>query len=398
MRFVDLIATAWLNLWAHRLRAALSILGVVIGIGSFAIMYSVGEGAKQETLRILKELGSDVLSITLDTDGDEGGFGGQPVHLTTATIDKLLNECPSLSEAAIKLSGDVEFTKSGQAYVEVYPAAGVSANYLTMFKQEVAMGRLFHEADNRYLNPVCILGNEVAEEVFPNGNPMGRRVAIKGYLFTVVGVLRPPERMLMALGDLESEVLIPLALANRLFAKNSRPELFVLANDTGHAMLELQRYFYARLGDDSLFSISSQRKLLQAQEKNVQVFQYVLWAIGSISLLVGGIGIMNIMLVSVTERLREIGIRRALGASRRSIVAQFLMEALLLCLIGAAGGTIVGYFGADLVGRWTRFTPAFSLELLLLSLAIAAAIGIIFGTYPAFRAAKLEPSRVLRYE
>lgn len=396
MLFRDLIATAWLNLWAHRLRASLSILGVVIGIGAFAIMYSVGEGAKQETIRILKELGSDVLSITLDTDSDAAGGGVKPS--TNALLDNMLKECPSLSDASIRLSGDVEFMKSGAADVEVYPAAGVSANYLAMFKQEAAAGRLFRETDNRYLNPVCIMGNEVAAEIFPNGNAVGKRVAIKGYLFTVVGVLKRPERMLMALDDLESQVLIPVSLANRLFSKDARPKLLVLANHTGDAMLELQRYFSVRLGDDSLFSISSQRKLLQAQEKNVRVFQYVLWAIGSISLLVGGIGIMNIMLVSVTERLREIGIRRALGANRRSIVLQFLMESLLLCLIGAAGGTLLGYSGADLVGRWTRFTPVFSLKLLLLSLAIAAGIGILFGTYPAFRAARLDPSRVLRYE
>jgi putative ABC transport system permease protein len=396
MRFRDLIATAWTNLWAHRLRAFLSILGVVIGIGSFSIMYSVGEGARQETIRILKEMGSDVLIVTLNTFG--GNEDGMAQDILISQTNSLLRECPSVADVSIKITGQISITEPGKAISNFYPANGVSANYQTMFKLEADMGRLFHPSDHDSFNTVCVLGNDMAKRMFPHEYPIGKTVTIKGYLFTIIGVLKRPERMLMMLTDIPSSVLIPDTVADRLFDKNTPPEVFALAEDTEGATLEIQHFLTSRLGNPSRFRIISQRNLLLAREKSVKVIQQVLWAIGSISLLVGGIGIMNIMLVSVTERLREIGIRRALGANRRSIVQQFLMEAILLCLIGAVGGTMLGYFGSRVVEHWTRFTPVFSVELLVLSLLIAALIGIVFGTYPAFRASKLDPSRVLRYE
>jgi ABC-type antimicrobial peptide transport system permease subunit len=267
-----------------------------------------------------------------------------------------------------------------------------------MFKLEPAIGRLFSDFDFESLNPVCILGNVLAGGLFPGEDPLHKKIDIKGQLFDIVGVLKEPSRMVMALDDVESQVIIPISVGQRVFGPNRPLTLYVLANETEAATLELRHLFRVRYDSEAAFTIRSQKKLIEAQERNVKVFQYVLWTIGSISLLVGGIGIMNIMLVSVTERLREIGIRRAIGAKRHEILFQFLAESMLLCIIGAAGGIVLGYFGSKLTGQWTRFTPLFSSELMAVSLAIAAFIGVVFGTYPAFRAAKLDPARALRYD
>ena len=309
-----------------------------------------------------------------------------------------LKSCRAISAVSAKISDQIEFQLSGKDEVEVYQVVGVTTNFQQMFKLAPARGRLISDFDLDSRNPVCIIGHSLASEIFPGEDPINKKIDIKGYLFDIIGVLKEPSQMVMALDDVESQVIIPISLAQRIFESKKMPTLYMLAGDTDGAMLELRHFFKSRFDNDRFFSVHSQKNLIIAQEKNVQVFQYMLWAIGSISLLVGGIGIMNIMLVSVTERLREIGIRRAIGAHRQEILLQFLAESLLLCIIGAAGGMILGYFGSKLVARWTKFIPIFSFELLAVSLSIAALIGIIFGTYPAFRAAKLDPSRALRYD
>jgi putative ABC transport system permease protein len=384
------------SLWLHKLRTFLSVLGIIIGIGSFSIMQSVGEGARQETIRIMKELGSDVL--TLNQSVDPSDAGSKAYRPTIEDIRNWLKGSPAISALCGKISEQVELPLPGVNEVEVHPVAGVSANFCQVFKLEAASGRLLSDFDFESRNPVCILGNDLASRIFPGENPLNKKIDIKGQLFDIVGVLKAPSRMVMALDDVESQVIIPISVAQRVFGLNRPLTLYVVANDTEAATLELRHLFKARYDSEAVFTIRSQKKLIEAQERNVKVFQYVLWTIGSISLLVGGIGIMNIMLVSVTERLREIGIRRAIGAKRHEILFQFLAESLLLCVIGAVGGMVLGYFGSKLTGQWTRFTPVFSSELLAVSLAIAAFIGIVFGTYPAFRAAKLDPARALRYD
>jgi putative ABC transport system permease protein len=392
----DLVATSWQNLWVHRLRAALSILGIIIGIGSFSIMQSVGEGARQETIRIMKELGSDVLTLTQNVDPSESA--GKSRRPAIEDIRNGVKGSPAIADVSGKISDQVELPLPGVNEMEVHPVAGVTANFLQMFKLEAASGRLISDFDHVSLNSVCLLGHELAAQMFPGENPLHKRIDIKGQLFDIVGVLKAPSKMVMALDDVESQVIIPIPVAQRVFGLNRPLTLYVVANDTDSATMELRHVFKTRYDSEAVFTIRSQKKLIEAQERNVKVFQYVLWTIGSISLLVGGIGIMNIMLVSVTERLREIGIRRAIGAKRHEILFQFLAESLLLCVIGAVGGMVLGYFGSKLTGQWTRFTPVFSSELLAVSLAIAAFIGVVFGTYPAFRAAKLDPARALRYD
>jgi len=197
---------------------------------------------------------------------------------------------------------------------------------------------------------------------------------------------------------LKDSILIPLPSALKLFPIETTTTLHLRGINTDAAMAEIKQFLFRRFGEAASFDIQSQRLVLKAQQQSLRIFEYVLWAIGSISLLVGGIGIMNIMLVSVTERVREIGIRRAVGATRLEIKMQFLCEAMLLCVLGGLGGTLIGFAGSKLISRLFGFSPIFSLKLLVVAIATASALGLICGTYPAVRAANQDPTIVLRYD
>jgi putative ABC transport system permease protein len=221
-------------------------------------------------------------------------------------------------------------------------------------------------------------------------------VPINGYLFKVVGIMKKTERL--AAEDINRAALIPITLAQRLFPTKKIRTIYARGKDTNISTAELSQFFYRRFGEEQRFEIQSQKLILETQQKSIKIFEYVLWTIGGISLLVGGIGIMNIMLVSVTERVREIGIRRAVGATKWDIKIQFLFESILLCVLGGLGGATLGFFTSRLISRSFQFSPVFSGKLLLLAISIATVLGIVCGTYPAVRAANQDPTIVLRYE
>lgn len=391
----DLINTAWHSLWSHRLRSMLSILGIVIGIGSFSLMYSVGEGARQATMQSMQELGADVLSVQA-RDSSQKNIRFKSGKLTFKDVYALKQECPSISIVSPIVKGQASFYQKEKS--ESFSVVGITTSHQEMFKLKAESGRLISDFDAESRNQNCLVGSEVASFIFGDINPLGQFLSIQGYQFKVIGTMRNPDRIKIGMSDIEREIFVPLPFVQRLFHTDGISTLYIRAKDTYKSMSELRRFFQMRYGDDTLFEISSQKELLQAQEKFVKIFEYVLWAISSISLLVGGIGILNIMLVSVTERLREIGIRRALGATQKSIMFQFMFESILLCVFGACGGALMGFFGLKLISCFSKFAPVFSLKLLLVALVIASFIGILFGTYPAIRAAKQDPTSALRYD
>ena len=391
----DIIGTAWQSLGVHRLRTGLSILGIVIGIASFSIMYSVGESAQQKTNQAIQELGADVIQIRPQRSkaSDKKKPAARGETLSLRDIDGIKGFCPAVSDVSPEICDSTDFYRHGKK--EMLNVTGILPAYEEMFKLQDARGRTISELDLESGHQVCLLGDMAAARIFGNKDPLGEPLAIKGYLFKVIGIINDTG---LGMANVKNDILIPLPLAQRLFQSNEIPTLYVRARDTNSAMAELERYFQLRYGDANRFEIRSQKLLLQTQEKNIKIFEYILWTIGSISLLVGGIGIMNIMLVSVTERVREIGIRRALGATKTEIKLQFLCESILLCLVGAMGGTILGFLGARLISYLFRFPPVFSVKLLIIALVIASVLGIVCGTYPAARAANQDPTVVLRYE
>jgi putative ABC transport system permease protein len=392
----DIIDSAWHSLWNHRLRSVLSILGIVIGIGSFSLMYSMGEGARQATIKSIKELGADVLSVEGKAPSQQNP-GFKSGRLSFKDIDALKRDCPSISIASPIVRGQASFNRRGNS--KSFNVTGITTSHQKMFKLKAASGRLISDFDMEFQNQNCVVGSEVASSIFGDKTPLGQSIPIQGYQFKVIGTINDPDSMMVGMANIGSEILVPLPFVQRLFHSNDISTLYVTAEDTSKAISELRRFFQMRYGDNVLFDIQSQKQLLQTQEQFVKIFEYILWAISSISLMVGGIGILNIMLVSVTERLREIGIRRALGATQKSIMLQFMFESILLCVFGACGGTLMGFLGIKLISYiLPKFTPVFSLKLLLVALGIASFIGVLFGTYPAVRAARQDPTSALRYD
>lgn len=392
MKPIDILQSSWQSLTMHRLRSGLSILGILIGIASFSIMYSIGETARAKTINAIKELGGDVLSVNPKAKDTEATVS-KSVVLTLEDVSNIKRDCISVSRISPEISGTTEFFHGGVS--ESITVVGILPVYLEMFKIKVGKGRLINEVDIDSGHQVCLIGFEMAKRLFKDRDPLGQPLKIRGYQFQVIGIMKDYGQG--GLISINSSILIPFSFARRLIEKDISA-LYVHSQDTNRAMAELSRYFLLRNADATGFEIRSQKHLLQAQEQSSRIFQYILWAISSISLVVGGIGIMNIMLVSVTERLREIGIRRALGATKTEIKLQFLCESILLCFVGAFGGTVLGFLGARVVSYSLQFSPIFSVKLLLLALTIASLLGIICGTYPAARAASQDPTIVLRYE
>jgi putative ABC transport system permease protein len=389
----DIITTAWESLGVHRLRTGLSILGILIGIASFSVMYSVGESARQQTVQALQELGGDVLQVVSREPSLKGIQAKRGSGLSLQDAFAIKQFCLEVADVSPQISGYTDFFRRGE--VERVSVLGILPNFLGMLKLQVIEGRPISQLDVKAEHPVCLLGSEVAKRFFANKDPLKQQVNINGYLFEAIGVIKDSKFGLISSNN---AILIPLSLAQRLFQNNEIKQLYVRSHNTAESIYQLRRFFQARYGNNSQFEIRSQKLLLENQQSQLKIFEYILWTIGSISLLVGGIGIMNIMLVSVTERVREIGIRRALGATKTEIKLQFLCESILLCLVGAMGGTLVGFLGARLLSYLFHFPPVFSVKVLLVALVIASVLGIVCGTYPAARAAEQDPTVVLRYE
>ncbi len=388
----DIVETAWQSLRAHRLRTGLSVLGIVIGIASFSIMYSVGEAARQKTIQALKELGGDILRVSTKADKDRPNR--EEISLNLKDLATIQATCPNVLDVSPEFTNNAEFFRAGK--FQSFNVIGVLPIYFSMNKIQVARGHLISDHDLQYYLPVCLLGEELAVELFPEKEALGQMVPINGYLLKVVGIMKKTERL--AAEDINRAALIPITLAQRLFPTKKIRTIYARGKDTNISTAELSQFFYRRFGEEQRFEIQSQKLILETQQKSIKIFEYVLWTIGSISLLVGGIGIMNIMLVSVTERVREIGIRRAVGATKWDIKIQFMFESILLCLLGGLGGATLGFLASRLISRSFQFSPVFSGKLLLLAISIATVLGIVCGTYPAVRAANQDPTIVLRYE
>jgi putative ABC transport system permease protein len=387
----DLLLTSWESLWAHRLRTALSVLGIVIGIASFSLMYSIGETARQRTLKALKALGGDIFQVTYKADPESDP--NKEVSFTLQDVSIIKKTCPSILDVSPELNTTAIYYRGGEPDRDEVKA--VLPSYFSLNQIKLSRGRLFTGLDMEHDLQVCLIPEKKATELFPGKDPLAQKISINGYLFKVIGVLEKTHIFFQA--SLEQGFIIPLPIAQRLFPDEKISRLYFRGTDTQTAMSEMKQFLFRRFGN-APFEIQSQRLLLKAQQTFLRIIEYILVTIGSIALMVGGIGIMNIMLVSVTERVREIGIRRALGATRLDIKLQFLCESILLCVLGGLGGTLLGFAGSRLISRLVKSPTVFSVKVLLLSVTMATILGMICGTYPAARAANQDPTIVLRYE
>jgi putative ABC transport system permease protein len=392
----------------NKMRSALTMLGIIIGVGAVIAMLAIGTGASNRIAEQISSMGSNLLIVlpgATTAGGVRMGSGTQPT-LTMGDADAILKECPAIANVAPVLSGVAQVIYGHQNWST--GVVGTTPDMLVVRDWPIASGRPFTEQDVKSATKVCLLGQTVVDNLFGDTNPVGKVIRIKNVPFTVMGVLAPKGQSPRG-DDQDDTIYIPLTTAQKKLFGTSFPGMVRIimvkaksTEDLGPAENQINELLKQRhhIGpkQENDFTVRNLTEIMQAAEQSTKVMTLLLGAIASVSLLVGGIGIMNIMLVSVTERTREIGIRMAIGAKTWDIRLQFIIEALTLSLIGGVAGIIAGISGSEIISMlagWTTIVSPFSI---LLAFGFSGLVGIFFGFYPAYKASLLNPIDALRYE
>jgi len=392
----------------NKMRSGLTMLGIIIGVGSVIAMLAVGTGASEKIRQQISSIGSNLLLIhpgSTTSGGLRMGMGSQPT-LTKDDADAILREIPKVQEVAPVLSGVAQVVYGNQNWsTGVY---GSTPGIFVVRDLSLVAGRIFTEQDIRSATKVAVLGQTVVTNLFGSSNPIGQVVRIKKLPFTVIGVLAEKGQSMQG-QDQDDIIYIPVTTAQKKIFGTAFPGMVRIimvkvrhADDLNAVENELNSLLRQRhrIGprEDNDFQVRNLTDMMQMAEQSSRIMTLLLGAIASVSLLVGGIGIMNIMLVSVTERTREIGIRMAVGAKTWDIRLQFMIEALTLSLMGGVIGIILGIGGAKILSVMAGWETVVSTFSVLLAFGFSALVGIFFGFYPAYKASLLNPIDALRYE
>ena len=392
----------------NKMRSALTMLGIIIGVGAVITMLAVGTGARQRIGEQIASIGSNLIMVvpgSTTAGGVRMGAGTQST-MTLGDAEAIQKECPSVLYVAPVLSGVAQVVYGNQNWST--GITGTTMNMLYVRDWFLSAGRLFTEEEVRSAAKVCLLGQTVVDNLFGGINPVGQIIRIKKIPFTVIGILEAKGQDPGG-HDQDDTIYVPVTTAQKqlfgtqfpgmirtIMVKAKSTEDLAAAERQINELLR-QRHHIGQKHDDD-FTVRNLTQMMQAAEQSTEVMTLLLGAIASVSLLVGGIGIMNIMLVSVTERTREIGIRMAIGAKTWDIRLQFIIEALTLSLIGGVAGIIIGISGSKILSMlagWTTIVSPFSI---LLAFGFSGIVGIFFGFYPAYKASLLDPIDALRYE
>ena len=395
-------------LMVNKMRSALTMLGIIIGVSAVIAMIAVGSGAKQRIAEQIASMGSNLL-IVLSGSSTSGGLRFGSGTVPTLNVDDakaILTEIPSVKYVAPTLGGVAQVVFGNQNWSTVIN--GTTPEALEIRDWPLSSGRPFIQQDIDGATKVCLLGKTVADNLFGGIDPVGQVIRIKNVPFTVIGVLAPKGQSTQG-QDQDDTIIVPLTTAQKklfgmqfpgmvrvMLVQARGPEVMKEAEEQIIDLLRQRHHIQPKQDND--FSVRNLTEIMSTAEQSASVMSLLLGAIASISLIVGGIGIMNIMLVSVTERTREIGIRIAVGAKGRDILLQFLIESLVLSLIGGIMGIGIGVVGTLILSRFTQWPTLFSIEAILLAFLFSGSVGVFFGFYPARKASMLNPIEALRYE
>jgi putative ABC transport system permease protein len=403
------VMTALRILGRNRLRAGLTMLGIVIGVAAVIAMVGIGEGAKRAVQAQIATIGTNVIIVFPGFTSVSGVRGSQGTAITLTVSDALdmKKRVPLLVETGWSRRDVMQIVNGNRNWSG--PVSGVSSSYLTIRDWSFTSGGPFTQTDLDSAARVALIGQTIVDNLFdPGEEPVGAIIRIKNVPFRVIGVLSPKGQSAQG-SDQDDVIFIPFTTAERkvfgtsfigsvgaMFASTAQSDDLPVAVEQMREVLRARHRLQGEQADD--FTIKTQVDIGKVQEGTSQTLTMMLFSIASVSLLVGGIGIMNILLVSVTERTREIGVRMAVGAKRRHIVMQFLIEAMTLSLLGGAVGIVLGVVGAKLTTIVAGWPTVISTDVIVVAFFFSLVVGLFFGLYPANKAARLNPIEALRYE
>lgn len=404
MKWKNLIKVAFKSIMKNRMRSFLTMLGIIIGVGAVISLVSIGQGTQAEVENQINSLGSNLIMVMPGTSRMGGvSRGSSSINtLTMNDVDRLRKEATLLKEVSplVRAAGQVIAVGNNWSTI----VEGVDPNYLKIRDWEIEEGSFFSERDKRSRKKVAILGNSVVEELFGDQSPIGARIRIRNIPFTVIGVLKEKGQSMM--GDQDDVILAPSTTVLYRMTEGKNIHMIYTSAISTEAMDEageeitriMRKNHRLREGEDDDFRVRSQTEIIERVSSITGTLTMLLGAIAAVSLLVGGIGIMNIMLVSVTERTREIGIRMAIGARGNDVLVQFLIEAVLLSLVGGLLGIAFGLILAEGASSLMNMSVVYDPLITFVAFFFSGAVGVFFGFYPARKASRMDPIEALRYE
>jgi len=401
---LDMLKEALRSIAHNKLRTALSMIGIIIGVAAVIGVVSVAEGTSRSIRQSLTSIGSNLILVS---PGFTRGVGGRTATALTEILekedaDRISQLCPSVKYVTPVQQGNFIVQYERQNSMATVMAA--RSVLFDMINVKLAQGEFFDESDEKAKRRVAVIGREVADELFPNGDAIGQTIRITSgsirQTYVVIGVLEKSGNLLFLNPD--RSILVPFASAeNRLFRRKNVSMIVAQAiseNMANQAVSEIDSVLFEKFQSEERYRIVSQDALLETVNQTMAMLSFMLGSIAGISLLVGGIGIMNIMLVTVTERTREIGVRKAIGASRRHILLQFLLESVVLTLVAGLLGIAAGFGLSRLIASIGSVQTAVTPTVVLIAVSVSIMVGLFFGVWPAMRASKLDPVEALRYE
>ncbi len=404
MRFTETFRSALDGLNANRTRAFLSMLGIIIGIAAVLTIIAITQGSQRSITERIEALGTNLITVS---PGRRGGFAGMRTQAITNQFtledgEAILKKASAVARVVPVASRSLLLQyqdKNAEMMV-----SGVGSDYQEVLDFWVQEGRFIDDRDLKSYRTVIVLGQGVVDDLFGDEDPLGKSILVNGprtrYKFRVIGVMQPKGQVMFF--NFDNQAFIPITTAQKRVLQTKYVGSFSIQTEsreaTQDAIEQIDAILYQKFQDDTKYNISSQEELLSTMGDVMQTFTIMAVGIAGISLLVGGIGIMNTMLVSVTERTREIGTRMAVGAKRFDILLQFLWESMVLCLVGGVIGIAVGWIGSTIIASIGGWSAIISPVAIALALGFATAVGLFFGIYPANKASKLDPVEALRYE